>query len=69
MSLGGEIFRRNRSSSSRPRADACLADVRPGGDSVMGEREEARRILQEASGRDAANEVLRETLARLKVGL
>jgi len=36
---------------------------------VMGERDEARRILQDARGRDAANEVLRETLARLKVGL
>ncbi len=36
---------------------------------VMGEREEARRILQDARGRDGANEVLRETLARLKVGL
>jgi tetratricopeptide (TPR) repeat protein len=34
-----------------------------------GERDEARRIWQDARGRDAANEVLRETLARLKVGL
>ena len=36
---------------------------------VMGERDEARRILQDANGRDAANEVLRATIARLKVGL
>lgn len=34
-----------------------------------GERDEARRIWQDARGRDAANEVLRETLGRLKVGL
>lgn len=34
-----------------------------------GERDEARRIWQDARGRDSANEVLRETLARLKVGL
>jgi tetratricopeptide (TPR) repeat protein len=33
------------------------------------EREEARRIWREASGRDAANDVLRETLARLHVEL
>jgi Flp pilus assembly protein TadD len=36
---------------------------------AMGEREEARQIWQDARGRDANNEVLRETLARLKVGL
>ena len=36
---------------------------------IMGERDEARRILQDARGRDAANDVLRETIARLKVGL
>ncbi len=35
----------------------------------MGQRDEARRIWQDARGRDASNEVLRETLARLKVGL
>jgi Flp pilus assembly protein TadD len=35
----------------------------------MGEREEARRIWREASGRDASNEVLRETLARLQADL
>ena len=34
-----------------------------------GQRDDARRIWQEARGRDASNEVLRETLARLKVGL
>ena len=34
-----------------------------------GQHDEARRIWVEARNRDAANEVLRETLARLKVGL
>lgn len=36
---------------------------------AMGRRDEARRIWREAQGRDAANEVLRETLARLRVSL
>ncbi len=36
---------------------------------AMGQQDEARGVWQEARGRDAANEVLRETLARLKVGL
>jgi RNA polymerase sigma factor for flagellar operon FliA len=54
MSLGGEIFRRNRSSSSRPRADACLADVRPGGDSVMGEREDTMQSTSQDTVQDAA---------------
>ena len=36
---------------------------------ASGQRDEARRIWQDARGRDAGNEVLRETLARLKVGL
>ncbi|GCL64140.1 tetratricopeptide repeat protein [Pseudaquabacterium pictum] len=36
---------------------------------AQGQRDEARRVWQEARGRDASNEVLRETLARLKVGL
>ncbi|WP_234413987.1 tetratricopeptide repeat protein [Ideonella sp. A 288] len=36
---------------------------------ALGQQDEARRIWREARGRDAANEVLRETLARLKVGL
>ena len=35
----------------------------------FGQREEARKVWQEAKGRDAANDVLRETLSRLKVGL
>ena len=34
-----------------------------------GQRDEARRVWREARGRDASNEVLRETLARLKVDL
>ena len=34
-----------------------------------GQHDEARRVWLESRGRDAANEVLRETLARLKVGL
>ncbi|RZT95051.1 tetratricopeptide repeat protein [Rivibacter subsaxonicus] len=36
---------------------------------VAGQRDEARRVLREARNRDAANEVLKETLARLKVDL
>ena len=36
---------------------------------IMGERDEARRVLAEARRRDAANEVLKETVARLKVDL
>jgi Flp pilus assembly protein TadD len=36
---------------------------------VNGQTEEARRIFAEARKRDADNEVLRETLARLRVGL
>ena len=35
----------------------------------MGQRDEARKIWREASGRDATNDVLRETLARLRVDL
>jgi Flp pilus assembly protein TadD len=36
---------------------------------ALGRRDEARRIWRDAQGRDAANEVLRETLARLRVSL
>lgn len=36
---------------------------------VTGQTDEARRVLREARQRDAANEVLRETLARLRVDL
>ncbi|MDH5539912.1 MAG: tetratricopeptide repeat protein [Rhizobacter sp.] len=36
---------------------------------VNGEREEARRVLREGQKRDANNDVLRETLARLQVDL
>jgi tetratricopeptide (TPR) repeat protein len=36
---------------------------------VANQRDEARRIWRDARSRDAANEVLRETLARLKVDL
>jgi len=36
---------------------------------VNGQTDEARRVLREARQRDAANEVLRETLARLRVDL
>ena len=35
----------------------------------MGQSDEARRVWGESRGRDAANDVLRETLARLKVDL
>ena len=36
---------------------------------ALGEREDAKRIWRESKGRDAANDVLRETLARLRVDL
>jgi hypothetical protein len=36
---------------------------------ATGEQDEARRIWREARERDAANEVLTETLARLRVQL
>ncbi len=36
---------------------------------VSGQRDEARRILRDARDRDAGNDVLRETLARLQVDL
>ncbi|MDT7837298.1 tetratricopeptide repeat protein [Aquabacterium sp. OR-4] len=36
---------------------------------AAGQQDEARRVWREAQARDAQNEVLRETLARLKVGL
>jgi Flp pilus assembly protein TadD len=36
---------------------------------ALDQREEARRIWLEAKGRDATNDVLRETLARLRVEL
>ena len=36
---------------------------------AMGQRDEARTVWQDARSRDAGNEVLRETLARLKVDL
>lgn len=36
---------------------------------VLGRQDEARRIWRESKGRDASNEVLRETLTRLRVSL
>jgi Flp pilus assembly protein TadD len=36
---------------------------------AMGQQDEARRVWRDARRRDGANEVLRETLARLKVDL
>ena len=36
---------------------------------AAGQRDEAKRVWREAKGRDAANDVLRETLARLRVDL
>ena len=36
---------------------------------VNGQHEEARRILREGKSRDQANDVLRETVARLKVNV
>ena len=35
----------------------------------LGQRDEARRVWRESKGRDASNDVLRETLARLRVDL
>ena len=35
---------------------------------VTGQRDEARRVWREGRSRDSANDVLRETLARLRVG-
>ncbi len=35
----------------------------------LGQKEEARRVWRESKGRDAANDVLKETLARLRVDL
>ncbi len=35
----------------------------------MGQKDEARRVWRESKGRDGANDVLRETLARLRVDL
>jgi len=36
---------------------------------AYGQQDEAKRVWTEAKGRDAGNDVLRETLSRLKVGL
>ena len=36
---------------------------------ALGRRDEARQVWRESRGRDAANDVLRETLARLRVDL
>jgi Flp pilus assembly protein TadD len=36
---------------------------------MLGQRDEARRVWRESKGRDATNEVLRDTLARLRVDL
>jgi len=36
---------------------------------ISGQRDEARRVLREAVARDGSNDVLRETLSRLKVDL
>jgi tetratricopeptide (TPR) repeat protein len=36
---------------------------------AFGQQDEARKVWTEAKGRDASNDVLRETLSRLKVGL
>jgi hypothetical protein len=35
---------------------------------VSGQRDEAKRVWREARSRDSGNDVLRETLARLRVG-
>jgi Flp pilus assembly protein TadD len=36
---------------------------------ALGQRDEARRVWREAKTRDSTNDVLRETLARLKADL
>jgi tetratricopeptide (TPR) repeat protein len=68
MGNRGEALRHLRAAyRSRPDTEiaAHLAEVLW----VDGQHDEARRILREARGKDAANEVLRETIARLKVDL
>jgi tetratricopeptide (TPR) repeat protein len=64
----GEALRLLRQAyASRPDAEigAHLGEVLW----AMGQQDEARRVWAESKGRDAANDVLRETLVRLKVEL
>ena len=68
MGNRGEALRHLRAAyGARPDTEiaAHLAEVLW----VDGQHDEARRILREAKGRDAGNEVLRETIGRLKVDL
>jgi tetratricopeptide (TPR) repeat protein len=68
MGNRGEALRHLRAAyGARPDTEiaAHLAEVLW----VDGQHDEARRILREAQGKDASNEVLRETIARLKVDL
>jgi len=68
MGNGAEALRLLRQAySSRPDTEiaAHLGEVLWS----LGQRDEARRVWGEAKGRDASNDVLRETLARLRVEL
>ncbi len=68
MGNAGEALRLLRAAySARPDTEiaAHLGEVLW----ASGQREEALRVWRDARGRDAANDVLRETLARLKVDL
>lgn len=76
-SLGWVEFRLgNRAEAARLLREAYAARPDPEIGAHLGEvlwalglRDEARKVWREASGRDAANDVLRETLARLRVDL
>jgi tetratricopeptide (TPR) repeat protein len=59
------LLRRAYASRPDPEIGAHLGEVLW----ALDQREEARRIWLEAKGRDATNDVLRETLARLRVEL
>ena len=65
--LGEAIKQLKRAYQSRPDPEiaAHLGEVLW----VSGQHEEARRILREGTSRDQANDVLRETVVRLKVNL
>jgi tetratricopeptide (TPR) repeat protein len=59
------LLRRAYASRPDPEIAAHLGEVLW----AMGQRDEARRVWREAKVRDSANDVLRETLARLRVEL
>ena len=59
------LLRQAYASRSDPEIGAHLGEVLWS----YGQREEARKVWTEAKARDGANDVLKETLSRLKVGL